>query len=334
MKQPLISVIIPVYNVEKYLEKCLNSVLSNTYKNLQIIVVNDGSTDNSGSICDVYAEKDNRITVIHQENKGLSSARNAGLAAATGKYIGFVDSDDMISPVMYEELLWAITNTAADIAACEYTREEDTCDSELDLSPQILRIVNGRDNCVGVYLNMPSTRTITWTGPMVWNKLYLREKITFPFKKQCEPAEDLYFNWEYSMSCNKMVIVPKRLYYWQINPQSITQTPTVEKTISIANVLMDIAEKTPDADIPFQNHLQHKAASNAHIAMWKLFSEKKEEEHTLFISQARDTISFYYRELVQHEDTQFRVKVFYILYRYFYPLWKLAARLYGWQKRK
>ena len=110
MKQGKISVIVPVYNVEKYLRRCVDSILNQTYRNLEIILVNDGSTDSSLQICNEYVQKDARIVVINKPNGGLSSARNAGLDAATGDYIGFVDSDDYIAPEMYERLLAAITD--------------------------------------------------------------------------------------------------------------------------------------------------------------------------------------------------------------------------------
>ena len=105
MKNKKISIIVPVYNMEKYLERCVDSILCQTYTNLEIILVNDGSSDSSPSICDKYAEADSRVRVIHKTNGGLSSARNAGLDVASGEYIGFVDSDDCISPEMYEVLL-------------------------------------------------------------------------------------------------------------------------------------------------------------------------------------------------------------------------------------
>ena len=100
----LISVVVPVYNVENYLEKCVSSITNQTYKNLEIILVNDGSKDNSGAICDDLAKNDSRIKVIHKENGGLSDARNTGINVATGEYIGFVDSDDWIERDMYEQL--------------------------------------------------------------------------------------------------------------------------------------------------------------------------------------------------------------------------------------
>lgn len=116
----LISIIIPVYNVEKYLERCLNSVINQTYKNLEIILIDDGSTDGSGKICDEFTKKDNRIIVIHKENGGVSSARNKGLEIAQGEYIGFVDSDDYIEENMYEVLFENLVNFNVDISMCNY----------------------------------------------------------------------------------------------------------------------------------------------------------------------------------------------------------------------
>jgi glycosyltransferase involved in cell wall biosynthesis len=117
---PLISIIVPVYNAEKYLGACIESITSQTYKNLEIILIDDGSSDNSGKICDDYAEKDNRIRVIHKENGGVSKARNDGLKLVSGEYIGFVDSDDTISPKMFESLFKNLSENSADIAVCDY----------------------------------------------------------------------------------------------------------------------------------------------------------------------------------------------------------------------
>src|SRR5699024_4494271 len=114
----LISVIVPVYNVEKYVRRCIDSICGQTYSNLEIILIDDGSTDSSGKICDEMAAKDGRISVIHQENKGLSQARNAGLDQAKGEYIAFVDSDDYLSLNMYECLLKSLKENNADVVRC------------------------------------------------------------------------------------------------------------------------------------------------------------------------------------------------------------------------
>lgn len=121
---PLISIIVPVYNVVNYLEKCLDSICRQTYKNLEIIVIDDGSTDGSGQICDSYSLRDKRIKVIHQENGGLSAARNKGLDVAIGKYIGFVDSDDWVDADMYEFLYDLLDTAKADISICSHYIEK------------------------------------------------------------------------------------------------------------------------------------------------------------------------------------------------------------------
>ncbi len=122
MEKELISVVVPIYNVEQYLPKCIESLLNQTYQNLEIILVDDGATDNCPAICDAYAGKDERIKVIHKKNGGLSDARNAGTAAATGACIGFIDSDDFVKPDMYEKMYARIKETGADIAICNFLR--------------------------------------------------------------------------------------------------------------------------------------------------------------------------------------------------------------------
>ena len=114
----LISIIVPVYNVEQFLARCIDSIRAQTYRNIEILLIDDGSTDNSGRVCDEYAKQDGRIKVYHKPNGGVSSARNYGLDRATGKYIGFVDSDDFIAPDMYEYLIQLIKDTNAEI--CQF----------------------------------------------------------------------------------------------------------------------------------------------------------------------------------------------------------------------
>ena len=122
----MVSVIIPVYNVEQYLRRCIDSVLAQTYTDLEIILVDDGSPDGSGAICDEYAAKDSRIKVIHQANAGVSAARNAGMDLASGEYLAFIDSDDFIEPEMYEQMLAAAEKTGADVVECNYRMGQQT----------------------------------------------------------------------------------------------------------------------------------------------------------------------------------------------------------------
>ncbi len=124
-KAPLLSIIVPVYKVENYLPKCIDSILAQTFTDFELILVDDGSPDDCPALCDAAAEKDARVRVIHQKNGGLSAARNAGLDAARGAWIGFVDSDDYIAPEMYEVLYQAVQSTGADLALCDYAEVDE-----------------------------------------------------------------------------------------------------------------------------------------------------------------------------------------------------------------
>lgn len=168
--QELISVITPVYNVEKYLCRCVDSIINQTYKNLEIILVDDGSTDNSGKICDEYAVKDLRIKVIHKENGGAAASRNCGLDVAKGKYIAFVDSDDYVEERFVESLHTLITDSNADIAQCSY------CETYSD-SANFL--TSGTDVCIKSCQEMiddlycDGERHIATA--VLWTKIYKRE---------------------------------------------------------------------------------------------------------------------------------------------------------------
>lgn len=151
----LLSVIVPIYNVEKFLPKCLDSILNQTYKNLEIILVDDGSTDCSAEICDEYEKKDSRIKLLHQENRGVGIARNVGLDYANGKYITFVDSDDYIRPQMYEKMMDCIRNKQVDICMCMFRYEDELGNEVLrkeQIHPQIYGKKIGEEFAESLYL--------------------------------------------------------------------------------------------------------------------------------------------------------------------------------------
>ena len=169
-----ISVIIPVYNVEAYLERCLNTVCGQSYKNLEIILVDDGSTDNCLQICEEFAERDDRIKVIHQSNQGVSAARNTGLDAATGDYIAFVDSDDYIHPEMYERLYSLLKKHDADMSAC-FSR--GCWDSNYAEPPRDDIEISVYDKVGAIKTVFDPKYEINGTGVVVTNKLYKKRFI-------------------------------------------------------------------------------------------------------------------------------------------------------------
>lgn len=210
MGEVLVSVIIPVYNVEKYLKKCVESVLNQTYKNLDIILIDDGSTDLSGNMCDDWQKRDKRVTVIHKQNGGLSDARNAGLNIARGTYYAFVDSDDYISSDMIEVMVNSASKNSCEIAICNMIRFSESGESFLFYHPvteeQVL---------------LEGNRFQTLSQPSVCNKLFkadLFDKIYFPKGKY---YEDTFIYHELLYRAKNVVLTGSDSYWYLERNDSI-----------------------------------------------------------------------------------------------------------------
>ena len=218
-----ISIIIPVYNVEKYLNKCLNSVIEQTYKNIEVILIDDGSTDNSGKICDEYAKNDIRIKIIHQQNGGVSTARNNGLEHATGKYITFVDSDDYIEKEMIETMAKKIMKKNADIVICGVTDR----DEENNIINQSL---NKKEN---VFNNIEAIKEMLdekLFNCVCWAKLYKKELFrNIKFNSKIRIAEDMDVLYRVFYKSNKIIQIPERLYNWTSRGDSVTKGNDMSK---------------------------------------------------------------------------------------------------------
>jgi len=205
---PVISVIVPVYNVEKYLARCLDSILDQSFHDIEIICVNDGSHDSSLDILHTYARKDQRIRIIDQENRGIAAARNAGLDAATGHWISFVDSDDIVLPNIYENLLSQCPDSAE--AICFSAQEK--CDA--DGSQKIFKSKYFEVKFSG--LVVMEDDDLLKLSATVWDKLYLREKIEELGLRFPEGIwyEDNAFVWNYFAICRKTFFVKDKLYLY------------------------------------------------------------------------------------------------------------------------
>jgi glycosyltransferase involved in cell wall biosynthesis len=212
-----ISVIIPVYNVEKYLRRCLDSVINQTFRDLEIICVNDGSTDSSSEILEEYKSKDERIIVINKVNGGLSSARNAGMKVAQGEYIGFVDSDDWIDLDFFEKLYVAAKKHDADAACTGIKRVYSSGKvlKKLDFSEEILlRKCSEKYS----YLEIPKKC-------YVWNKIYKKSEVERQnlLFKEGVTFEDCYFTIRFLYHSDKIVAVPNIYYNYWVNNKSISR---------------------------------------------------------------------------------------------------------------
>ena len=217
----LLSVVIPVYNVEKYLVECLDSVIKQTYKNLQIILVDDGSTDNSGDICDSYAKKDKRITVIHQKNMGAGAAKNTGLDCVKGEYLSIIDSDDFIELDMYEKMISLMETNKVDVVQCGF--------NNYFVNGSIKRSFENRKLTVNQYLKEMS---VEWRYAIFWNKLFksnLLRDTRFPVGRK---IDDEFFTYKLIADARFVYITSKIFCNYRMRKSSVMNECNNERLIS------------------------------------------------------------------------------------------------------
>ena len=196
MSTPLISVILPIYRVEEYLDRCVNSLLAQSYSNLEIILVDDGSPDRCPQLCDEWAKKDRRIRVVHKKNGGLSDARNAGFAVATGDLISFIDSDDWVEPAFFEILYEALTANDCDISSCEYRKVYEGESPAPTNSSYHCHILNQAETMSALIDNK--------VQQVVWNKLYRRRVIDGILFDVGKYHEDEFWTYQIMGNCQRL----------------------------------------------------------------------------------------------------------------------------------
>ncbi len=242
MKRPKISIIVPVYNVEKYLDRCIQSLLGQTLKEIEIILVDDGSTDKSPVLCDEYAKKDNRVKVIHKSNEGLGFARNSGMAVAMGEYIAFVDSDDFVSTQMYETLYEKVKDKRLDACFCGFAYYED---GNVRNKSEVNKIVllKGRDEVDELLLDMvapaPTYHSDVKYMMSVWKALYRKSlldnfQIRFCSERQFV-SEDLLFNMDFLQRASYIIFLPDVFYYYCVNRGTASLSHTYSRAKFIKN---------------------------------------------------------------------------------------------------
>jgi glycosyltransferase involved in cell wall biosynthesis len=212
--KPLISIIVPIYNVQEYLYRCVDSIINQTYKNLEIILVDDGSPDNCPQICDDYAKKDNRIKVVHKENGGLSDARNAGMKVATGEYISFIDSDDYVSLDFIQTLYNTMILENSDIVECNVVKFYEN--NYLDKYEDDLKILN--------YDTVKGLSALISENPFhqhVWNKLYKADLVLDIFYPVGKLNEDEFWTYQVFGRAKKVSKLNKTMYYYFQRANSI-----------------------------------------------------------------------------------------------------------------
>lgn len=270
-----ISIIIPIYNVEQYLSRCLDSVTNQTYSNLEIILINDGSKDSCLEICKDYQKRDSRIIIIDKINEGVSVARNTGIETATGKYIGFVDPDDWIEPDMYENMYNTIEKYKCSIAFCNYSKDRKNRRSYKTIKTKKnvlgkLDIINELiANMIGIEDILPKYYTVMGS---VWRCLYNREflnKFELRFKPGITIMEDLLFNIQALIYCDKVCIDSGYYYHYMINKTSSLHTYNKkmwQDNVEVHNMLEKIL-KDAELDEYLRNRLDSRYIAMAACAV-------------------------------------------------------------------
>lgn len=211
-----ISVIVPVYNVAAYLSQSLESILSQDYGHLEVILIDDGSTDESGAICDRFAADDPRIRVIHRKNGGAAAAKNTGLAIATGEYLSFVDSDDYLEPGAYSYMLEALRETGADAGEFSFRDVYRNREEEQILYPE-RKTMTGKEYLIRY--------TESWSGALLWNKLYKRKMFDGVFFEEGHKIDDEYFTYQGFFRANRVVCDSGIVYNYRRRASSVMLSP-------------------------------------------------------------------------------------------------------------
>lgn len=255
----LISIIVPVYNMQKFLPDCIESIRKQTYRNLEIILINDGSTDNSGQICDELSKRDSRIVVIHKENGGVSSARNIGLKVANGQYIGFVDPDDWIDSTMFENLMKNIIKYQAEISICGYYKENRKGEilNNLPLSQQIVEL--NSTEALNSIIDLNGFRGF------LCNKLFsvdiLKKKPYIFLDEQIYFCEDLLFCCESFCKANTIIFDTTPYYHYIIHDKNMTKQLSIRKLtglLSLEKIINLFTEKKVNVDLKkYKNYYMH-----------------------------------------------------------------------------
>ena len=295
---PLISLVIPVYNVEKYLDKCMESVLAQTYDNFEVILVDDGSTDNSGKMCDEYAKKDSRVIVYHKPNGGLSDARNFGVEHCNADLVSFIDSDDYVTED-YLEYLWYLMSKYNCKMSCAGNK----------IVPEGKDYTLKSDNITEEKLDtVKSLERICYTSVGAWARLYKKELLLnnpFPVGRI---YEDLASTYRKIAECDYVVFSDKQVYIWIQRENSITHSGISEKQMDIfwaADELYNFISK---------NYPEIKNAADTRCLratidfLYKVFSSCEQNEKHRFFKVARDFVYPHLKSVIKNKQVSFSIK--------------------------
>jgi glycosyltransferase involved in cell wall biosynthesis len=309
---PTLSIIVPVYNSEKYLCNCLDSIAEQSFRDFELILIDDGSADSSGTICDNYAMNDGRIKVIHKENGGASSARNCGIQSASGKYISFVDSDDWLNREMYSVMFAEMQKDDYDIVICGFVMHLEDGENEYPAFDSVCSAREFSKNVLdGGFLN-----------GCLWNKIYKKDIIS-SFDPEMHLCEDTKFNFDVSKKAAKCRYIPDMLYHYnRANPQSTLNSSSYWGDEFISNHEKFVTLTADDREL---NDIAVKELLNsAFVIVDAGIKFGRSYEETEFFSA--DCLKKYVGKIYFNKHINFRNKIKFMLLRRFKHIYYFAAK--------
>lgn len=304
----MISIIIPIYNIEQYLARCLDSIISQTYTELEIVCIDDGSTDTSAQVCKQYMKKDNRIKYYYIPNGGVSNARNYALTLINGEWFSFIDGDDWIEPNFFETLLENAGKYNCDISACQFQMNTEYYIGHMG-GEENVSVLSDSEKCIHSYICGGNS-----LQGQVWNKIYLTEKFrNIQFDKTVKVNEDCLYTYEIMNKCDSACVCEAQLYHWYMRENSACHNK--EKTISFdaANVFLDLLNKTEKMnDIEVRNVLQYNYVCVVLKTLFDARKEKKNEE----IIVALERVKTWKRESWHKFSNKDKIKYYCVMLKY------------------
>lgn len=303
MESIKISVIVPVYKVpEEYLRKCIESILNQSLRELEIILVDDGSPDNCGIICDEYAKKDSRINVIHKKNEGVSLARNIGISKARGKYISFVDSDDWIENDFYEKIFEYAIDNDIDIAISGFVKEINGKSHEV-LKKEKSQIFTRQE----AQYRLLDRKIYVWG---LWDKIYKTKLIKGKvfFDKTLDMGEDLDFIWKVLEKSKKIGYISLNKYHYMYRKNSVTNINNPEKKITSVNILERIFNETKN-EILFNKVKELYIKEIASCCRYLLIYGDDKNQYRLKIEEYKEVIKKYIFFIIKNKNLNFKIRL-------------------------
>lgn len=313
----MISVIVPVYNAEEYISEAIESILHQTFKDLEIILIDDGSLDKSGEICDRYAAEFESVVCYHYKNGGLPEARNRGLKKAKGEYIYFMDSDDLLHPLALECLYRALEECDADISLCGYIRSSARKFDDVVSSKPF--VVEKREMLAGLFTHSGDEMFFV----SVWNKLYKKSLLKELFFNKIIGAEDVDFNARVFLRANRFAKIDMNLYLYYINPSSLTQSSIKDSALTNTDYIHTL-ESYYNASCYLKDDDELQALALLKL-YYRMFSIRYMAAHTEYRKFAEEQIQKYIR--LSHNSFRSNTKIGYK--KYFFYLLLRSPQLYG-----